>query len=82
MFDSHLHYLLEKQRHEMERRQAHEYWLHRRLLGVNPQKDFPLYRSLHCWLAATLNRWRHRFNVRETLTQPTERLRSPRTSMR
>ena len=82
MFDSHLHYLIEKQRHEMERRQAYEYWLHRRLLGVNLQKDFALYQSLHFWLAATLNRWRHRFKARETLPQPTERLRSTGTSIR
>ena len=82
MFSSRLHYLVEMQRHDMERQQAHEYRLHRRLLVVNLQEDSDLFQSLRSWLAATLNWWQLRFKARETLPQLTERLRSMGTSVR
>ena len=82
MLDSHLHYLNEVQRHEMERRQAYEYWLHRRLLGEILQKESTFVQSLHFWPVATLSRWWHRFETRESRLQPTERLRATRTLTR
>jgi hypothetical protein len=70
MIDSHLHYMAEKQRHEMERRQAREYWLRHQLLGIRVAKDNSLDRSLRLLLAARPSQlwWKsigHRFRLFE-----------------
>ena len=57
MFDSHLHYLLEKQRHEMERRQARDHWLRQQLMEAGLRKGQSPNQGLPAWLVTRLSQW-------------------------